>query len=98
MRFYDIDSGSIKIDGVDTRDVKRSDVRSLFGMVLQDAWLYHASISKNIRFGKLDAAEYEVVDAAKQPMYTTLSEHCQTDMKWFLIKKQAIFLRGRSSF
>ena len=65
MRFYDIDSGSIKIDGVDTRDMKRSDVRSLFGMVLQDAWLYHASISENIRFGKLDATEYEVVDAAK---------------------------------
>ena len=45
--------------------MKRSDVRSLFGMVLQDAWLYHASISENIRFGKLDATEYEVVDAAK---------------------------------
>ena len=65
MRFYDIDSGSIKIDGVDTRKMKRADVRSLFGMVLQDAWLYHASISENIRFGKLDATEYEVVDAAK---------------------------------
>lgn len=65
MRFYDIDSGSIKIDGVDTKKMKRSDVRSLFGMVLQDAWLYHASISENIRFGKLDATEYEVVDAAK---------------------------------
>ena len=65
MRFYDIDSGSIKIDGVDTKTMKRSDVRSLFGMVLQDAWLYHASISDNIRFGRLDATEYEVVDAAK---------------------------------
>ncbi len=65
MRFYDIDSGEIKIDGVSTKDMKRSYVRSLFGMVLQDAWLYHASISDNIRFAKLDATEYEVVDAAK---------------------------------
>ncbi|MGY3777371.1 ABC transporter ATP-binding protein [Isobaculum melis] len=65
MRFYDIDGGAIKIDGISTKDMKRSDVRSLFGMVLQDAWLYHDTVSENIRFGKLDATEYEVVDAAK---------------------------------
>ncbi len=65
MRFYDVTEGSIKIDGVDTKAMNRSDVRSLFGMVLQDAWLYNDTISENIRFGKLDATDYEVVDAAK---------------------------------
>lgn len=65
MRFYDVTEGSIKIDGIDTKAMNRSDVRSLFGMVLQDAWLYNDSISENIRFGKLDATDYEVVDAAK---------------------------------
>ncbi len=65
MRFYDVDRGSIQIDGIDTKAMDRSDVRSVFGMVLQDAWLYNASILENIRFGKLDATNYEVVDAAK---------------------------------
>lgn len=65
MRFYDIDSGRILIDGVNTQDMNRSDVRSLFGMVLQDAWLYEGTIADNIRFGRLEATDYEVVDAAK---------------------------------
>ncbi|MGO3608386.1 MAG: ABC transporter ATP-binding protein, partial [Enterococcus sp.] len=65
MRFYDIDSGKILIDGVNTQEMNRSDVRSLFGMVLQDAWLYEGSIGDNIRFGRLEATDYEVVDAAK---------------------------------
>ncbi|MFV0978613.1 ABC transporter ATP-binding protein [Latilactobacillus sakei] len=65
MRFYDVSSGQILIDGVDTRQLSKQTVRSLFGMVLQDAWLYHTTITENIRFGKLDATEYEVVDAAK---------------------------------
>lgn len=65
MRFYDVDEGAIKIDGIDTKAMDRSDVRSLFGMVLQDAWLYGGTIADNIRFGKLDATDYEVVDAAK---------------------------------
>jgi len=65
MRFYDVDDGAIKIDGIDTKEMNRSDVRSLFGMVLQDAWLYGGTIVDNIRFGKLDATDYEVVDAAK---------------------------------
>ncbi|KRM23855.1 ABC transporter transmembrane region family protein [Latilactobacillus graminis DSM 20719] len=65
MRFYDVTSGTIRIDGVDTKQLSKQQVRRQFGMVLQDAWLYHASITDNIRFGKLDATEYEVVDAAK---------------------------------
>lgn len=64
MRFYDVDKGAIKIDGIDTQKMNRSDVRSLFGMVLQDAWLYEGTIADNIRFGKLDATDYEIVDAA----------------------------------
>ncbi|AIM24429.1 ABC transporter ATP-binding protein [Melissococcus plutonius] len=65
MRFYDVNYGAIKIDGIDTKKMNRSDVRSVFGMVLQDAWLYKGTIVDNIRFGKLDATDYEVVDAAK---------------------------------
>jgi len=65
MRFYDVTDGAIKIDGIDTKTMNRSDVRSLFGMVLQDAWLYNDTIAENIRFGKLDATDFEVVDAAK---------------------------------
>ncbi|WP_429967662.1 ABC transporter ATP-binding protein [Enterococcus sp. AZ046] len=65
MRFYDVNEGAVKIDGIDTKKMERHDVRSLFGMVLQDAWLYEGTIGDNIRFGKLDATDYEVVDAAK---------------------------------
>ena len=64
MRFYEVDSGSIKIDGHDTKELTRADLRSQFGMVLQDAWLYKDTITGNIRFGKLDATFEEVVDAA----------------------------------
>lgn len=65
MRFYDVDSGSIKIDGVDTRNMKRSDVRSLFGMVLQDAWLFTGTIEENIAYGKDNASHNDVVLAAE---------------------------------
>jgi ATP-binding cassette subfamily B multidrug efflux pump len=66
MRFYDIDSGDILIDGESIYDMRRTSERSLFGMVLQDAWLYNASIKENIRFGRLDATDEEVVGAAKK--------------------------------
>ncbi|KAF1296160.1 ABC transporter [Enterococcus sp. JM4C] len=65
MRFYDVNEGAIRVDGINTKDMDRSDVRSIFGMVLQDAWLYEGTIADNIRFGHLDATDYEVVDAAK---------------------------------
>ena len=65
MRFYDIDAGSIKIDGVDVKDISRQDLRKHFGMVLQDAWLYTDSIMENIRFGKLDASDLDVMRASK---------------------------------
>ena len=65
MRFYDVNSGSIRVDGHDIRDMKRSDLRQLFGMVLQDTWLFKGTIMENIRYGRLDATDEEVIEAAK---------------------------------
>lgn len=65
MRFYDVNSGAIKIDEIDTKKIPRSEVRELFGMVLQDSWLYSGSVKDNIAFGKSSANEEEVINAAK---------------------------------
>ncbi|NLU05072.1 MAG: ABC transporter ATP-binding protein [Firmicutes bacterium] len=65
MRFYDIDGGRITIDGIDIRDFKRSDLRRLFGMVLQDVWLFSGTIRDNIAYGRENATEEEMVRAAK---------------------------------
>ncbi|MBN1367822.1 MAG: ABC transporter ATP-binding protein [Dehalococcoidales bacterium] len=65
MRFYDIDSGSIMVDGVNITRFNRKDLRSMFGMVLQDTWLFNGTIRENIRYGKLSATDEEVVAAAK---------------------------------
>lgn len=65
MRFYDISAGEILIDGHELRDFRRADLRKLFGMVLQDAWLYNDTIMENIRYGRLDATDDEVIAAAK---------------------------------
>ena len=65
MRFYDVNSGSIRIDGHDLREFNRSDLREMFGMVLQDTWLFHGTIMENIRYGRLDATDEEVIQAAK---------------------------------
>ena len=65
MRFYDVKDGAIRVDGVDIRDMKRSDLRKIFGMVLQDTWLYSGTIMENIRYGKLDATDEEVYAAAE---------------------------------
>lgn len=65
MRFYDVNSGAILIDGHDIREYRRADLRKLFGMVLQDTWLFNGSIMDNIRYGRLDATEDEVMEAAK---------------------------------
>lgn len=64
MRFYEIDSGTITIDGVNTAHLTRDDLRSQFGMVLQDAWLFGGTIRDNLKYGKLDATEEEVIEAA----------------------------------
>lgn len=65
LRFYDVNSGSIRVDGHDIRNFNRSELREMFGMVLQDTWLFKGSIEDNIRYGKLDATREEVVEAAK---------------------------------
>lgn len=65
MRFYDLNEGAICIDGLDLKQFTRNDLRSLFGMVLQDTWSYNASIKENIRYGKPDATDEEVIAAAK---------------------------------
>lgn len=65
MRFYDADSGSIRVGGHDVREFDRNDLRSLFGMVLQDTWLFKGTIRENIRYGRLDATDEEVEAAAK---------------------------------
>ena len=65
MRFYDVNSGAIKIDGHNIKDFNRSELRQMFGMVLQDTWLFSGSIEDNIKYGKLDATHEEVVAAAK---------------------------------
>lgn len=65
MRFYEVNDGEILIDGVPTKDMNRSYVRSLFGMVLQDTWLFEGTIKENLRFGKPDATDEEIVEACK---------------------------------
>lgn len=65
MRFYDVNKGAIKVDGVNIKDMKRDDLRSIFGMVLQDTWLYNGTIAGNIKYGKEDATRQEIENAAK---------------------------------
>lgn len=65
MRFYDVNDGSIKIDGHNIKDFDRSELREVFGMVLQDTWLFKGTIMENIRYGRLDATDEEVIAAAK---------------------------------
>ena len=84
MRFYDVNSGAIKIDGINIKDMKRDDLRSLIGMVLQDTWLYSGPIMENIRYGNLEATDEEVIDAAKQAQadffIRTLPEGYETEL------------------
>ena len=65
LRFYDVKGGSIKIDGIDIREMNREDLRKLFSLVLQDTWLFKGSIYDNIHYGRLNARKDEVIDAAK---------------------------------
>jgi len=74
MRFYELNGGKILIDGIDSTDFTRGDLRDIFGMVLQDTWIYNATIMENIRYGSPDATEEEVVAAAK-------AAHCHSFIK-----------------
>jgi ATP-binding cassette subfamily B protein len=66
MRFYDVQDGAIRIGGTDVREIDREDVRNMFGMVLQDAWLFHGTVRDNIRYGNPDATDEEVEEAARR--------------------------------
>ncbi len=65
MRFYDIDDGSITLDGIDIRELSRENLRDQFGMVLQDTWIFKGTVKRNIAYGRMDATDDEIVDAAK---------------------------------
>ena len=65
MRFYDVNSGSISVDGHNIKDFKRSELRKMFGMVLQDTWLFSGTVEDNIKYGRPDATDSEVIEAAK---------------------------------
>nr|HUM56465.1 ATP-binding cassette domain-containing protein [Bacillota bacterium] len=65
MRYYELNSGSILIDGHDIKDFGRKDLRRLFGMVLQDTWLFSGTLKDNIRYGRMEASDEEVIEAAK---------------------------------
>jgi len=65
MRFYDVNGGAILVDGIDIREMRRKDLRNIFGMVLQDTWLFNGTIKQNIRYGNLDARDEDVYKAAK---------------------------------
>jgi ATP-binding cassette subfamily B multidrug efflux pump len=65
MRFYDVNSGSIKVDGVNIKDMRRDELRSIFGMVLQDTWLFNGSIADNIKYGNENATREDIINAAK---------------------------------
>ena len=66
MRYYDVTDGAIEIDGINIKDFKRDELRSLFGMVLQDTWAFNGTVMENIRYGNLDATDEEVIEAAKK--------------------------------
>lgn len=72
VRFYDVNGGAILIDGHNVKDFNRSELRQMFGMVLQDTWLFHGSIKDNIKYGKLDATDEEVIEAAKAAKSTSI--------------------------
>ena len=84
MRFYDVNGGAIKVDGHDIREFERSSLREAFGMVLQDTWLFNGTIMENIRYGRLDATDDEVIAAAKAAhvdrFIRTLPDGYQTEL------------------
>lgn len=84
MRFYELNSGNILVDGHDIKDFTRNDLRSMFGMVLQDTWLFNGSMMENIRYGRLEATDEEVIEASKlahaDHFIKTLSEGYKTEV------------------
>ena len=76
MRFYELDGGKITVDGINIKDMKRGDLRSIFGMVLQDTWLFNGTIKDNIAYGRPGATMEDIVRRQEQPTPTISSELC----------------------
>ena len=74
LRFYDVNDGEILVSGIPIKKMRRMDLRAVFGLVLQDTWLFTGSIMENIRYGRLDAGDEEVMEAARA---ARASDHCQ---------------------
>ena len=98
MRFYDVNSGRITVDGVDIRDLKRGALRRIFGMVLQDTWLFNGTIRDNIAYGREGATEEEIVaGGARRRTPTTSSARCPTATTRSSTRKPPTSRRARSS-
>ena len=97
MRFYDVNEGQILVDGHDIRDFNRSELRQLFGMVLQDTWLFSGSIRDNIRYGRLEATDEEVTAAAKAAHVHHFIETLPGGYDMKSTRKPAIFRRDKNS-
>ncbi len=98
MRFYELNGGKILIDGHDYRDFTRNDLRKIFGMVLQDTWLFNGNIMENIRYGRLDASDEEVIEAAKLAHAHHFIRHWLMDIIWKSMKKQIIYHKVRNNY
>jgi len=96
MRFYDVDSGSIKVEGIDIRNITRQSLRENYGMVLQDTWLKSGTIRENITMGKPDATEEEIIAAAKAAHATVLSNGWKTAMIPSSARKEEVFHRTKA--
>ncbi len=97
MRFYELNGGAIYIDGHDTRTFKRKDLRSLVGMVLQDAWLFEGTVRDNLKFGDPDASDEKMKRAAKWRMWIILLKRSTTDMTRCFRKAARMFPRDSGS-
>lgn len=95
MRFYDVTSGSIKIDDTDIKDIKRNSLRSLYGMVLQDSWLYNATIRENISYGKPNATLDEVKAAAKEAFIDNFIERLPNGYDTIVTEEGANLSQGQ---
>ena len=97
MRFYDVDGGAIRVDGVDIRELKRGALRRMFGMVLQDTWLFSGTIRENIAYGREDATEDEIVQAAQGGAGRPLHPHAAGQLRHGSTRRRRTCRRGRSS-
>ena len=80
MRFYDVNKGAILIDDINIKDFKREDLRKMFGMVLQDTWLFGGTIKENIKYSKEDATDTEVIEAAKAALEKARRQNQQAEI------------------